>query len=222
MALPSFIKATGEAGVYEIEGIGQRIRLVEYKVGGVKDSVVLAGTAAVFPYTITAGKRMYLFRDVTGKNKQFNTLENNAGKLPAHTDLIINRVGVHVGQASGNSLPTDADIIKVSHAGVLEVFVNKDRQIAEGSLYEFPTGFGITGSTTRNATGVVTNGVASSAAAPQLLVAQPVTPEDSISGFIEFPDNTGVLEAAYEGAIISARMVFTCHLDGLIKRPQGR
>ena len=36
MALPSFIRATGQAGVYEIEGIGEMIRLVEYKVGGVK------------------------------------------------------------------------------------------------------------------------------------------------------------------------------------------
>jgi len=217
MALPSFIRPTGQAGVYEIEGIGEMIRLVEYKVGGVKDSVVLASGA------LTAGKRLYLFRDVTGKNKQFNTFENNAGKLPAHTDLIINRIGCVIAQANGQLVATDADIIKLSYAGVLEVFVNKDRQIAEGALYEFPSGYGVTGSTTRNNTGVVTNGVPSLAAAPQLLVAQPVKPDDSVSGYIEFPDNFGVLAPnATEMAVLDQRNVFTVHLDGLIKRPQGR
>lgn len=216
MALPSFLRPTGAAGVYEIEGTGERLRLVEYKVGGVKDSVVLAAGA------LTAGKRLYLFRDVTGKNKQFNTFENNAGKLPAHTDLIINRIGCVIQQANGNSITADTDMLLLSYAGVLEVFVNKDRQIAEGALYEFPSGYGITGSTTRNNAGVVTNGVPSLAAAPQLLVAQPVKPEDSVSGYIEFPDNAGVLTASTEMPTTTTRNVFTVHLDGLIKRPQGR
>jgi hypothetical protein len=216
MALPSFIRATGQAGVYEIEGIGEMIRLVEYKVGGVKDAVVLQAGA------LTPGKRLYLFRDVTGKNKQFNTFENNAGKLPAHTDLIINRIGCVLAQANGNVLATLNDTMKLSYAGVLEVFVNKDRQIAEGALYEFPSGYGIAGNTTETTSSVLTNGVPSLAAAPQLLVAQPVKPEDSVSGYIEFPDNDGVLTTVSDMPTVENRTVFIVHLDGLIKRPQGR
>jgi hypothetical protein len=123
---------------------------------------------------------------------------------------------------NGNVLATLNDTMKLSYAGVLEVFVNKDRQIAEGALYEFPSGYGIAGNTTETTSSVLTNGVPSLAAAPQLLVAQPVKPEDSVSGYIEFPDNDGVLTTSSDMPTVENRTVFIVHLDGLIKRPQGR
>ena len=224
----AILRATEETGVYEIEGLGTRIRLIEWRAGMFYDSVSFANNATVAsPETITAGTQQLLFINLQNKFRQHSNLDNNAGRLPALNELICNRISAHVDQSFGNIVVNDADIIKVAHNGQMQVYVNTTRLIFDQPLYTAQSGYGITGSTTRNNTGVVTTGVPSSAAAPQLLVAQPIGPNDGIGGNITFYANTWLNNATgFTGAstvmpTVSSPIVITVFLDGLIKKPQG-
>lgn len=218
------LRPTSETGVYEVEGLGSRIRLIEWRAGSFYDSVAFGVGALAFPFSITAGTNQLLFQNLQNKNRQHTNLDNNAGRLPALTELICNRIGAHVVQAVGNNVTNDADIIKLTHAAYMQIFVNQDRRVADAPLYTFQSGYGVTGTTTRNATGVVTTGVASAAAAPQLLVAQPIGPNDALTGKIVIDDAQWCSAAGasvYVAPALSAVNIVTVFLDGLIKKPQG-
>jgi hypothetical protein len=223
------LRATDETGVYEIEGLGTRIRLLEWRAGSFYDTVQFASDGV----TAQTQSQQYLFQNLQNKSRVFTNLDNNAGRIPALNELITNRVGAHVLQGFGNIVTSDADIIKFAHAAYVRFAVNQSRLVVDAPLYTLQSGYGVTGSTTRNATGIATIGVASAAAAPQLLVAQPIGPNDSISGsdsYIAIQANNWSQSGSISGgsAIIPqpnvlptfATSVFlTLFLDGLIKKP---
>ena len=174
----------------------------------------------------------YLFQNLTNKTRVFTNLDNNAGRIPALNELIVNRVGAHVMQAFGNTVTSDADIIKLAHAAYVRFAVNQSRLVVDAPLFTLQSGLGVTGSTTRNDTGVVTIGVASAAAAPQLLVAQPIGPNDSISGsdsYIAIQQNNWSQSGNINGTPIvpqpnilptfATSLFVWLGLDGLIKKP---
>ena len=215
----AILRATDETGVYEIEGLGTKIRLLEWRAGAFYDTVSFANGAQ------SPGAQQFLFQNLQNKNRQFTNLDNNAGRLPALNELITNRVGAHILQSFGNTVSTDADIIKMAHAAYMRVSVNQTRIIYDEPLYCAQSGFGVTGSTTRNNTGIATIGVPSAAAAPQLLVAQPIGPNDSIGtdSYIVLYANRWALNNP--GAVVDSMPTFdnvvavTVFLDGLIKKP---
>jgi hypothetical protein len=215
----AILRATDETGVYEIEGLGTKIRLLEWRAGSFYDTVAFTNGAQ------SAGAQQQLFQNLQNKNRQFSNLDNNAGRLPALNELITNRVGAHILQSFGNVVASDSDIIKLAHAAYMRVSVNQTRLIFDAPLYTAQSGYGITGSTTRNDTGVVTIGVPSAAAAPQLLVAQPIGPNDSIGtdSYITLYANSWAQNAA--GAVVGGLPSFdnvvpvTVFLDGLVKKP---
>ena len=213
------LRATDETGVYEIEGLGTKIRLLEWRAGSFYDTVCFF-TGAQNP-----GTQQFLFQNLQNKNRQFTNLDNNAGRLPALNELITNRVGAHILQSFGDAVTADADIIKVAHASYMRVSVNQTRIIFDQPLYTAQSGYGITGSTTRNNTGVVTVGVPSAAAAPQLLVAQPIGPNDSIGtdSYIVLYANSWAVNGAgvTVGGMptLAGNVPVTVFLDGLIKKP---
>ena len=210
----AILRATDETGVYEIEGLGTKIRLLEWRAGAFYDTVAFAAGVQ------SPGAQQFLFQNLQNKNRQFTNLDNNAGRLPALNELITNRVGAHIVQSFGNTVSTDADIIKMAHAAYMRVSVNQTRIIYDEPLFCAQSGFGVTGSTTRNNTGVVTIGVPSAAAAPQLLVAQPIGPNDSIGtdSYIVLYANSWTTPAG--GMPTFANQVpVTVFLDGLIKKP---
>ena len=215
----AILRATDETGVYEIEGLGTKIRLLEWRAGAFYDTVSFANGAQ------SPGAQQFLFQNLQNKNRQFTNLDNNAGRLPALNELITNRVGAHILQSFGNTVSTDADIIKMAHAAYMRVSVNQTRIIYDEPLYCAQSGFGVTGSTTRNNTGIATIGVPSAAAAPQLLVAQPIGPNDSIGtdSYIVLYANRWALNNL--GAVVDSMPTFdnvvavTVFLDGLIKKP---
>lgn len=222
------LRATDETGVYEIEGLGTKIRLLEWRAGAFYDTVQFASDGATAQ---TAGTQQQLFQNLQGKNRQFTNLDNNAGRLPALNELITNRVGAHPLQAFGNTVISDSDIIKFVHAAYMRVSVNQTRIIFDQPLLCAQSGYGVTGSTTRNNTGVVTLGVPSAAAAPQLLVAQPIGPNDSIGtdSYVTLYGNAWAATTTPGGAAtvpatnvlptFSTSVFCTVFLDGLIKKP---
>jgi hypothetical protein len=217
----AMLRATNQTGVYEIEGLGTQIRLLEWRAGAFYDTVQFQSDGVTAQ---SAGTQQYLFQNLQGKNRQYTNLDNNAGRLPALNELITNRVGAHVLQSVANTVVSDADIIKFAHAAYMRVSVNQTRIIGDQPLYCYQSGFGVTGSTTRNNTGIATIGVPSAAAAPQLLVAQPIGPNDSIGtdSYVVLYANTwitGSLPANTAMPVFASSMFVTVFLDGLIKKP---
>ncbi len=202
-----------EAGEFVIPALGKTIKLVEWREGVYYDTVEVTET------TPTAGLEFDFFRDLERKSLQHTNLKTQRN-IPAGTEFIMTKIGIVPNQALGNILPTDADIIRLAYSASLTFKIN-DRLIEEGPLLRFQSGYGVTGSTTRNATGVVTIGVPSGAAAPTLLVAQNVKERDALEGKLMFKDNAW-LEAGSSMPTFTVNLGVTLMLGGLIKKPQGQ
>lgn len=201
-----------EPGTLVIPALGRTIKMVEWREDDFYDSV----QTVVNP---TAGTTLEVFRDLTNKNLQHTNLRTQR-RIPAGSEFIMARVGVIIAQAIGNLLPTDDDAIKAGYAATLSFKLN-DRLITEGMLAKYQSGIGMTGSTTRTATGVVTVGVPSAAAAPSLMVAQPVADDDDLVAQIVFNSNSW-LAAGVSMPVFTQALVFTVILHGFIKKPQGK
>ena len=213
---------TGKAGELYIPALGQTVQQVEWREDDFYDHVQADNAPA-------AGAQYIFFRDLGQKNLQSCNLRQQ-GKIPSNSEMVIARIGVHLAQAYGNQLPTDADLIKLAHAALLTFQIN-DRLVAQGPLFKYQSGYGMTGSTTRTGTGVVTTGVPSTAAAPQLLVAQPISEKDDLVCNISILDNKWLNIAGTTGAsqmpvfstqgAVALQPVMGVFLHGLIKKPQG-
>lgn len=210
---------TQNPGELYIPALGKTIQQIEWREDDLYDTVAQPSGL------ITAGAELDLFINLQGKQLQHTNLKKQSS-IPANNQVVVSRIGVHINQALGNTLPTDNDIIAMAHAGVLQFAVN-GRLITQRPLHTYQSGYGMTGSTTRNATGVVTTGVPSAAAAPSLYVAQPVTDNDDITGSVTFPQ-INWLTTNTDGAIVGTTLpspatavAMTCFLHGIIRKPQG-
>lgn len=204
----------GKDGTLNIAG--RVIKLVEWREDDFYDTVCTADPSAVAA-AITAGASFEFFRDLANKNLPHTNLRT-ARRIPAGSEFIMSRIGVVPNQAFGNVTPSPTDITKLVYAATLSFKIN-DRLISEGPLYKYQSGYGVTGSTTENATGYVTVGVPSAAAAPTLMVAQPVQDNDDLQCTMDVKSNswqTGAVLPTIKGIAV------TLILHGFIKKPQGK
>ena len=171
-------------GVISVPALGKSFKLTESREGDIFDSVTHASGA------VAAGAKLELFRDVSNKFLQHTNLQTPR-RINAESEMALTRVGIHVRQAVGNTMTTDDDVIKILDGWTLTFKIN-DRLVTEGPLMKYQPGIGAVGQTNRTDTGVVTNGVASAAAAPSLLVPQPISDKDDLKGQLEAPDATWI------------------------------
>ena len=199
----------GRDGWFNIDGLpGVEIELAKYRHGGVMD--------AVQPTSLTpAGQDLQFFQNVA---KQFGIYRTftTPGKIRAKTELILNRIGVHFHAAFGGTLVPDSDILQAMYGSGLLVKFSQNRTLCEGPAYEFPYGKGPAGTTTRGATGIVTNGVAARSATEELLVAQPLDNSDTIEASLRF-NNNATFPASAAALTLSVLGPISLHLDGLEK-----
>lgn len=201
-----------QPGLVRVAGTDEVVQIKESYIGQLYDTVYQPSGG------ITAGTDLPLFLNVQNKNLQFNNFQNNAGTIGSRRRIIITNIGLHIEQALGDTVAVDSDMIKAAHAGVLLIRVNETRKIAEGPLFQYPGGWGVVGTTTRTGTGVVTNGVGSVAAAPELLVAQPVGERDALQGSVNFPNITNFISTA-SMPTLTAALGFQIVLRGVLQRP---
>lgn len=208
------LQPTGNAGEYLIPALGQKVKLVKWKEDDYYDTVYRALGA------IAAGVKLKFFTDtVTSKNLQHTNLAQQR-RINSGSDMVMSRVGILINQATGNVVTDGDDMLKCAYAASIQFKIGKERIVAEGPLVKFQTGLGMTGATTINNRGVYTTGVPSAAAAPQLLVAQPIKDSDDLYGDLTFEDGTG-LNAAYVMPTTTGVTSFSIYLHGLIKDPSG-
>lgn len=210
---------------------GKVIKLVEWREDDFFDTVMVAVAGKKFAdgvQSITAGTTLEFFRDLASKNLQHTNLRTPR-RIPAGSEFIMTRVGVIPNQAFGLNVSPASDVVQIAYGATLTFKIN-DRLIVEGPLYKFQSGYGVTGSvgvTTAGLAllpsfvGLATIGVPSAAAAPSLLVAQPVQDDDDLMATLDFraASWTGVSDAAQPS--INPTGV-TLSLHGFIKKPQGK
>ncbi|HYE89983.1 MAG TPA: hypothetical protein VEA38_03140 [Terriglobales bacterium] len=199
-------------GVITVPALGKSFKLTESREDDVFDSVTQASGS------VSAGTSLELFRDLGNKFLQHTNLKTPR-RINAESEMALTRIGVHVAQAIGNTMVSDDDIIKILHTGTLTFKIN-DRLVTEGPLMKYQAGVGAAGQTNRTDTGVVTNGVASQAAAPNLLVPQPISDKDDLNGTVDFKNATWI--SGYTAPSLDGTNVISCLLHGIIKAPLGR
>lgn len=208
------LQPTGEAGEFLIPALGQKVRLIKWKEDDYYDTVYRAAGA------ITAGVVLKFFTDtVTSKNLQHTNLSTQR-RINAGSEMVMSRLGVLIGQAIGNAIVDGDDVLKVAYAGSLRMTIGKERIIAEGPLVKYQSGLGMTGSTTVGNRQILTTGVPSAAAAPSLLVAQPINDKNDLFADVTFADGA-TLNAAVVNPTLTGAVTLSIFLHGLIKDPTG-
>ena len=186
-----------------IPALNQSVQLSKVREGVFYDTVEQASGA------FAAGTELVLFRDFTNKNQQHTNISKN-GKLPANNEMAMSRTGVSVLQAQGNTVAAYA---------VSQNFSINDRTVVDGQpLFTLPTGYGVAGMTTRNATGIVTIGLPSPNAAPTLFRAQPIFDKDDLKSSLYAKNNAWVTGGSAMPTLTNATY-YTHFLFGLIKSP---
>lgn len=214
--MAAIAQAGREAGSLFIPALGKAIKLVEWREDDFYDTVV-TGDVSAAAATVTAGTSLEFFRDLASKNLQHTNLRTSR-RIPAGSEFIMSRIGVVPNQAFGNVMASPTDLVKHCYAATLTFKIN-DRLVSEGPLYKYQSGFGITGSTTQNDTGLATIGVPSAAAAPNLMVAQPVQDDDDLVATIDYKSNSWATNAVMPSV---KAIGITLSLHGFIKKPQGK
>lgn len=196
-----------------IEELGRVIRITKTREGTYYDTVEFASGAQ------TKGDEKVLYRDLSNKFSQHSNIARN-GKLPNNVEMAVYRTGIMALQASANVIAVPRDILKLAYAVVLKFEIN-DRVIVDNyPLYLLPTGFGVSGMTNENNTGIVTIGVPSAAAAPQLFQPQPLFTGDDIVASLFVKDNLWLTGGSSMANFTNAVQT-THHIYGVIKQAIG-
>jgi hypothetical protein len=184
MAAPA-IPIKGKPGTYFIPSTGQTFRAQELTEDSFYDAQVIP------PGAVTAGNYILQFFDANPQKNYQHTNIKQVRRIPQQVEFSMTRIGIVMAQATGGTLAPDSDSIQILNTGALRFYLSK-QEIARGPLFMFPSGYGAVGSTTRNNTGVVTNGVGSPAAVPPLVVTQPVNKDDDLDSDIRFDGATWI------------------------------
>jgi hypothetical protein len=209
--MASLVPTGKAAGEYTIPELGKTIKLVEWREDDFYDTVQQATGLS------TAGTTLEYFRDLTSKNLQHTNLKTPR-RIPSGSEFILQRIGVVIAQAVGATVQIAADILLAAYAATLTFKIN-ERLISEGPLFKYQSGYGMAGGTTANNTSLITTGVPSAAAAPQLLVQQTINDQADLQGTIEFKA-CGWLATTTMPTFTNAP-AFGLMLHGLVKKPQG-
>ena len=194
-------------GLYFNTDTKKYFSIVEYYDGEKYDTVAQASGA------ISSGAILNLFRDLANKDKNDSNFDT-ARRISKGEEMLVKRIGSECQSAFGNTLTVPADARKVLWGAYLNVKINKI-EVAEGPLVMFPSGYGVYGSTTENNTGVVSNGIPSTASQRPLEKIHEITSEHDISGTVTFFDHSW---DAANMPTLAGKVHIRVSLGGLIRR----
>ena len=167
-----------EAGTFFIPALDKKIKIVEWHEGDVYDTVAIPAGA------VAAGTNFQFFNNIQNKDP-IDTNITTPNKIGAGDEMIVNRIGMYVHNAVGQIIPTPTTMKQVYECGYAEFKINR-KLVAEGWLMAFPSGYGLAGNTTEANQGIVSNGVASTAAAMTLARPQLITTDHDLFGMLRF------------------------------------
>lgn len=207
------IPVKGKPGHYFIPATGEVFRAQELTEDSLYDSITLPSGS------LSAGTTRKFFDSLSDKNAQHTNIGTIGRIVPSQQEMSVTRIGLVSAQAVGNSVVSDADILKTLYSGSFDLKFGK-QEIAKGPFWKYPGGYGAPGQTTRSDAGVVTNGVASPAAVPPLVVVQPLNMDDTVSAKATW-DNAAWI-GSYAVPVLDGINVFTLDVHGILKTAVSR
>lgn len=204
--MASLIPQKGEAGKFFVPHLNKYIQIVEWREDDKYDTVVCPTGAQATNLTRN------FFRDLDNK-ELVDTNFTQASKLPAGEEMILDRVGLAVPTAFGDTLVDSDNFRKVVESGYFAMTINK-LPVCEGPMVKFPAGYGLGGTSTDGSTNALSIGVPSTAAAAKLLREQYVTREHDIAAKLTWFDRTW---DAANMATLTQKVQVKCYLHGLVK-----
>lgn len=174
----SLIPVKGKPGLFLNKLTNQMVNIVEWREDDKYDTVTIPAGL------IAAGTFFNFFRDLQNKN-MIDTNLTTARRLPAGEEMIIDRLWTYIPESTGNTNPTPTDVKKIGDNGYVKFQINR-KDVAEGPLIKFPSGYGFAGNTVEAGQGVITVGVPSTAAAAKLVREQYITHEHDLDAVLTF------------------------------------
>ena len=202
----------GRPGKFLETSSGRVLDISDYREDDKYDTIAIPLGA------MAAGTQFIFFRDVAGKNL-IDTNFTQQSRLSAGEEMIIDRVGVTVRNATGAILPTPTDIKEVAENAYLRIDINR-LLMQEGPVIKFPSGYGLAGNTVENGQGIVSIGVPSTAAAAKLLKTQLITAQNEVLGTMTFFSRAWAVPNPFAADPLpnfSVDLMVTCWLHGLLK-----
>lgn len=154
MALPEPVE--GQPGIFVDPDTGERFELRDAFDDDIYDTISIAAGA------IAAGSEFVFFQDIGGK-RFIDTNIRKPNSLAPGERLLLDNIGNEIRLAGGDVLPNPSDVKKVAYNGLYEARIS-GKLVARGPLYKYPSGYGLSGQTQEAGQGVLSIGVASTAA----------------------------------------------------------
>lgn len=171
----------GEPGKFIDTVSGEVLDISDYREDDKYDTIALPA-GAVAPNT----QRLFFAEDL-GAKQLIDTNIQQIRQLSQGEEMIVDRVGMTVASATGNTLPTPSDIKKFVENAFISFTVNR-LVLIEGPVLKFPSGYGLHGNTVETGQGIVSIGTPSTAAASKLLKTQLLTSQHQFQGVLSFPE----------------------------------
>lgn len=173
----------GEPGKFLDTVSGEVLDISDYREDDKYDTIAMPA-GAVAPNT----QRLFFAEDL-GQKSLLDTNIQQLRQLSQGEEMIVDRVGMTIASATGNVLPTPADIKKFVENAFISFTVNR-LVLIEGPVLKFPSGYGLHGNTVETGQGIVSIGTPSTAAASKLLKTQLLTSQHQFQGTLVFFDRT--------------------------------
>lgn len=173
----------GEPGKFLDTVSGEVLDISDYREDDKYDTIAMPA-GAVAPNT----QRLFFAEDL-GQKSLLDTNIQQLRQLSQGEEMIVDRVGMTIASATGNVLPTPADIKKFVENAFISFTVNR-LVLIEGPVIKFPSGYGLHGNTVETGQGIVSIGTPSTAAASKLLKTQLLTSQHQFQGTLVFFDRT--------------------------------
>lgn len=174
----SLVPVKGRPGIFLNKLTNTLVDIVEWREDDKWDTVALVAGA------VAAGTMAQFFTNLNGKlaiDSNFTT----PSRLPAGEEMIVDRAWIYIPLAAGNQLLPPADVKRIAENAYAKFTINR-KDLAEGFLTKFPSGYGLSGNTVENAQGIVGIGVPSTAAAAKLVREQYITTNHDLGCQVTF------------------------------------
>ncbi len=211
MSLSTLQPVKGKPGYFLNTITGKYTFIAEWREDNKYDTVKITGATA-----LTAGTERNFFRDLTDK-EYIHTNLTTPRRLPAGEEMLVDRAWVYMPSAIGNTVTLGTDFKKVVEGAYIKFQINR-KDVAEGPMWMFPSGYGLAGNTSENNAALLSIGVPSTAAAAKLKREQYLTSEHDMDAVLSFKSQAGwdtnfamatltqhiQIKAGYHGTVRSA------------------
>ena len=176
------VKIQGRPGLFKDTTTGEVMKVAKWREDDKYD------TTALVNGNVAVSHELVFFRDIEKKFKLDTNLPRSR-QISEGEIMALERIGIQIPLAFGNTLPAPADVKKIAENGYL-VCKLSGTDVAEGPGVRFPSGYGLSGSTVETDQGVLGIGTPATAAVARLSREHEITPRTELDASYTFHKRT--------------------------------